>query len=234
MAKKSPTIYLLIGVIILWIVLAIIFGFFDLQISQSLYDPSADWATFLDDYGEFPGYAVIGIAFIVFLFTLGRREFGRLRVFAIVTILLAIVSPLIYVNVLKLIVYRFRFRALLSDYSNYTPWFASPIYISLSNSTASFPSGHTANAFMLVSLVFLVKDSIWKYPVVITTVGWGILVAYSRIIVGAHYASDVLFSACFSIIITILLYNLCISENNTIADFECPCLDQEACWCKPN
>ena len=41
---------------------------------------------------------------------------------------------------------------------------------------------------------------------IIVVIGWAIFVAASRVIVGAHYASDVLFSGGAACIITILLY----------------------------
>lgn len=59
---------------------------------------------------------------------------------------------------------------------------------------ASFPSGHTMNAvgtFVLVPFLlrrFDLKDSIWLHLIPYL---WAVLVAFSRILVGAHFASDV-------------------------------------------
>lgn len=225
--------YFLIGIVGLWMLLAILFGIYDLQISQAVYDPSSEWAQFGAEYGEYPGYAVVGIAFIVLVLSFGRSERRELQAFAFATILLAIVFPLLFVSGLKLIVYRVRFRNLLPDHSNFTPWFASPIQVSLNNSVASFPSGHTAMAFMLLPVIFLFRKSAWKYLVAVLVVGWGVFIACSRVVIGAHYASDVLFSACFGAVVTILLYKLFYGEeDNVFMDIECPCLDQEICHCR--
>ena len=65
-------------------------------------------------------------------------------------------------------------------------------------------------SFMFVPLLILVKDRKLKDPIrIITTIlvlGWAIFVGLSRIVVGAHYASDVLFSGMMASVITILFY----------------------------
>ncbi|MDX1798439.1 MAG: hypothetical protein R3255_07310 [Candidatus Lokiarchaeia archaeon] len=60
--KKSFTMKLLLGVIILWVILAIIFGFTDLQISILVVDENSAWGIFGREYGEAPGYGLIAIA----------------------------------------------------------------------------------------------------------------------------------------------------------------------------
>jgi membrane-associated phospholipid phosphatase len=56
----------------------------------------------------------------------------------------------------------------------------------------------------------LAKDRKWNDPVrIITTIGvisWGLIVAYSRILTGDHYASDVLFPTGVAFVVTLLLY----------------------------
>ena len=72
---------------------------------------------------------------------------------------------------------------------------------------ASFPSGHTMNAiasFVMIPFLlrrFGIKDSIWLHLIPYL---WGILVALSRIIVGAHFISDV----TMGYILGLLLYDL--------------------------
>ncbi|GAG16871.1 unnamed protein product, partial [marine sediment metagenome] len=107
---------------------------------------------------------------------------------------------------------RVRFRDLVPPppppgYTSFTPWFLPP-GISLDNS--SFPSGHAAMGWMFLPLLIIVKDRKIKDPiriiVSILVIGWGLFVGLSRIAVGAHYASDVLFSTGAATIITIFLY----------------------------
>jgi membrane-associated phospholipid phosphatase len=63
---------------------------------------------------------------------------------------------------------------------------------------------------MFLPLLIPLRKWQWKSPIrligTILIIGWGIFVGLSRIVVGAHYASDVLFSTFIPIIITILLF----------------------------
>lgn len=227
--------WILIGIV--WTVLAVLFGIYDLQISQTLYDPSSEWAQFGEDWGQIPSFFFIGIVFLLLLysFTLNKENALRreLMAFSFVVFLLTIICPLLIVQSLKLFVKRVRFRCLDASFSQYTPWFASPIELSYTSCYTSFPSGHTAQAFMFLPLIIPFRKTGLKWVMVILTVGWGIFVGASRVVIGAHYASDVLFSAFFSIVITLLLYNLLYGrEDQMMMDFNCPCLDQEICWCK--
>ena len=64
--------------------------------------------------------------------------------------------------------------------------------------------------FLWLPFLIVVKDRKWKDPVriifTILILGWGLLDGFSTILIGAHYASDVLFSACVAGVTTILLY----------------------------
>ncbi len=63
--------------------------------------------------------------------------------------------------------------------------------ISLSNNS-SFPSGHTATAFAIATvLILLMKDKKWQLPVLVAAV----LVGYSRIYLAQHFLADVLVGA---------------------------------------
>jgi len=63
---------------------------------------------------------------------------------------------------------------------------------------------------MFLPLLIPLRRLSWKNAIrimgTILIIGWGIFVGLSRIVVGAHYASDVLFSTFAAILITILLY----------------------------
>lgn len=71
------------------------------------------------------------------------------------------------------------------------PFEASQEIVKLSTGgSPSFPSGHTADAF-LIAFVFL---SVIKAPnyLKLAILIWAIAVAYSRIVLGVHYGSDIL------------------------------------------
>ena len=62
MFKNSIINKLILLVILSWVILAIIFGFLDLEISKAVVDEKSLWGKFGNDFGEAPGYGLIGIA----------------------------------------------------------------------------------------------------------------------------------------------------------------------------
>lgn len=252
--KESISTKLLLIIILIWITLAIVFGFTDLEISKAVVDQNSAWGIFGRDYGEVPGYAliaialatylgsfnknlnlqkipayisiIVGILFIIFAdnetdFYTGlaliipiifyviltwNKDWKNYRTIAGIISLLVIINPLIFVQLIKLLWGRVRFRDLAPSFIDYTPWFL-PQGIT---GNQSFPSGHTAMGWMFLPLLIVVKDrkntDIVKILFYILILGWGLFVGLSRIVIGAHYASDVLFSTMMAAIITILLY----------------------------
>jgi len=255
--KESLVDKLLISLIIFWVILAIVFGFTDLDISKAVVNKSSSWGNFGADYGEVPGYALVTIALsvliggynpdlrkqkipayviiligilllisgfifdsedlildgggiaislIVFVILTYNKDWKNYRNISAVITILVILNPLLFVQITKALTGRVRYRDLLSDFSNYTPWFLPPG----PSGNQSFPSGHTSMSFMFIPLLILIRERKWEDPVkIIVTflvVGWALFVGLSRIIVGAHYASDVLFSAGMATLITIIFY----------------------------
>ncbi len=248
--EKRPFLLLLFGI---WILLALVFIFFDLQISIVLVDYNSHWAKFVALYGEVPGHIVISISIFI-LFANGVRntkwldnlvriivliinsvlivnilyalfphiadEAGEVMVmtgmvmicqlvaviqlkkadlnpgrkhidFAKISLLLAIINPLIFVQTIKIIWGRTRFRDLTGDYYDYTPWFI-PQGVT---GHKSFPSGHTAMGWMVLPILLLLpKIGKRRWIVQGMIFLWGLFVAVGRIVIGAHYASDALFS----------------------------------------
>ena len=116
-----------------------------------------------------------------------------------VVYLVYIVVLLIGVSILKLCWGRIRFRQ-LSDFSDFSPWFL-PQGIT---GYVSFPSGHTANAaafYAITLFVPYIKHKAGKVLCYLIPIIWIIVMAASRVVVGAHYASDVLFGAAISIVL---------------------------------
>ena len=240
-------------VLVSWIILAIIFGIYDLNISIAVVDETSAWGDFGAVYGELPGWALIGIALatffggyiknlklkkipaliiivigmlfiiidsdfytgfsliipmIIYTIITWNKNWKNYRTLAGIISLLAVINPLLFVQIVKILCGRIRFRDLnLPEFTNFTPWFLPP---GLSSDGRSFPSGHTAMGWMLLPLLMVVKDRKIKDPyrivVTVLVIGWGLFVGLSRIVVGAHYASDVLFSTGMAAIVTLLLY----------------------------
>ena len=242
--------------LITWIILAIIFGFTDVEISIAVVDEASIWGNFGAEYGEIPGYALIAIAlatllgslltnlilqkipayvgiFVGILFIIlidddrfiqtgwsliisltiyvlltWKKDMKNYRKISGIIALLAVINPLLFVQITKILCGRIRFRNLTPPgYIEYTPWFLPP---GLTTGGNSFPSGHAAMSWMFLPMLIAVKDRKNTDPLKILTlilvIGWGMFVGLSRIAVGAHYASDVLFSTGAAIIATIFLY----------------------------
>lgn len=256
--KKSTSMKLLLIIIILWVILALVFGFTDLEISRFIVNENSIWGIFGRDYGEAPGYGLIAIALsaliggyndnlkkqkipayviisiglilvvlgisfnfqaliidgasvficvLFFLISTFNKDWKNYRKISAVIIILAILNPLLFVQITKILTGRIRFNNLAPGFIDYTPWFLPPGPLSGGD---SFPSGHTSMSFMLLPLLILfkerkLKDTI-RIIITILILGWAIFVGLARIIIGDHFASDVLFSAMMATVITILLY----------------------------
>lgn len=254
--------YLLL--LLLWIILAIILGIYDLDISKQLVNQNSRWAKFLEDYGMIPGILVIlsgifiyytfikqqsgiwpyfqkvvfflvssGLIFYLFDILLGQTVSDHLIIFlsisfainiiilivlhskvevqnliairfAKVVVTVALFGYVICIQIVKYLWGRVRFRELDFTFSQFTPWYL-PQGI---NGFDSFPSGHAAMGWILLPLlILLVNKKPWiKYSVLILILIWAVVLASSRVVIGAHYASDVLFGSFF-IILTFLILN---------------------------
>lgn len=254
--KKSLIMKLLLVIIISWFILALVFGFTDLEISRFIVDENSIWGIFGRDYGETPGYGLIAIALsaligsynhnlkkqkipayviisigiilvvlgiiinfqaliidgasvficvFFFLILTFNKDWKNYRKISAIIIILAVLNPLLFVQITKILTGRIRFNNLAPG--DYTPWFLPPGPLSGGD---SFPSGHTSMSFMLLPLLILLKDRKLNDPIrIVATIlilGWAVFIGLSRVIIGDHYASDVLFSAMMAAVITILLY----------------------------
>lgn len=203
---KVELVLLAIG----WVILALLFGIYDLEISKSLYNPDDLVSQFIENIGVVLFFKYVAGIIIVGIWARGLEDEERkLRIkkntVFILTIFIVIIVIVILL-VLKLNIYRVRFRYLDSNYSEFTSWYAPVIKFSMSDHATSFPSGHTALAFMVMSLSLFFSEKKVKYSILFGGFMWGLFVGYHRIVFGAHYASDVLFGAGISLLLMSLLY----------------------------
>lgn len=82
-------------------------------------------------------------------------------------------------------------------------------------STASFPSAHTAEVFLLATAITLLFPN--KRLVIIAAWIWALLISYSRMALGVHYPSDVLASMIISSSIAVVLCRFLIKRDFLIA-----------------
>lgn len=164
--------------------------------------------SFLDDSGKVIlvlGYLIGQILIIQLSNNINYLSQRKSRNFSRITLYLTLITPLILVQSFKILWGRVRFRDLAANYTNFTPWF-QPQGIT---GNYSFPSGHTAMGWMLLPiLILLTNKDIWLHRIIGAVILiWGVIVALGRIVIGAHYASDVVFSTGTAFISFILLYN---------------------------
>ena len=105
---------------------------------------------------------------------------------------LLFVAGLITVWSIKIPWGRWTYRDMLEigDLSLFTPWYLPQG----NNGHHSFFSGHTAMAFLVLPVVMLFRKNKNHYAIAwMLALSWGIIGAVSRVKIGAHFPSDVLF-----------------------------------------
>lgn len=135
------------------------------------------------------------------------------RKFAIIGII-TLLAQVLVIEGMKYLWGRVRFRDLLAQgsYDAFTPWY-HPNGI---NGNKSFPSGHTAGAGMsyLMMLLPYASDKLKKHPSIcfIIPFVYTSIVAYTRLVMGAHYLSDVTMGGVVSF--TIVIIAMTVYEKN--------------------
>ncbi len=112
------------------------------------------------------------------------------------------VATFVIIWLFKLTWGRVRFRQGGSDPDVFTPWYLPQGF----NGYYSFPSGHTANATVILTVTLYFKfmsekTKKWKPIIIVTLAVWLAAVALSRVLIGAHFLSDVLFGAAITLAI---------------------------------
>ena len=107
-------------------------------------------------------------------------------------------------NLMKMLWGRVRFRSMTVPYSDFTPWYI----LNGSNGNHSFPSGHTnsAGSSYLLMLLPLVSEKCRKHKTALfmTAFIYTSTVALTRLVMGAHYLSDVTIGGTISFTSTLL------------------------------
>ena len=176
-------------------------GWVDRPLAAYFRDAGAVWRPFFGPIGSLgvamPYLIVFGIAFIVLRWGGNLPPFerwaARMRAAAPIPALLfsGIAVSGILVDILKVIVGRPRPKLLFSAGSYEFSW------IGLSADHWSFPSGHAATAAALAAALWC----LWPHPVLFYAVG-AALVALSRVVMGAHYLSDVVMGGFIGVVVT--------------------------------
>lgn len=137
-----------------------------------------------------------------------KEELRRAAIVGVLTFVFVIIT----FNSIKLLWGRERYRHMIEigSFAGYSRWFI-PQGIASGNEFMSFPSGHSANAAIMIWITLIptfvtsLKDK--KNWFIGFAVLWILLVPVSRIIVGAHFASDVTMGVTIALVIFTLLKN---------------------------
>lgn len=137
-----------------------------------------------------------------------KEELLRAAIVGVLTFVFVIIA----FNSIKFLWGRERYRHMIEvgSFTGYSMWFIPQGFAS-GNEFMSFPSGHSANSAIMVWITLIptfvtnLKDK--KSWFIGFAALWSILVPISRILVGAHFASDVTMGVSITLVIFTLLKN---------------------------
>ena len=161
-------------------------------------------ATFIDDFFSANSFYIIDRSILVIIFSVAytftiwrvyKSDFQPSSThlyFSSLAIIVVLLYSLLVVNLItKPLWGRIRFNDLV-HYSDFTAWYLPQGY----TGNRSFISGHVSMGVMVWALTPLIKKYSSNTQVIfkILFFVWALIVALGRIIIGAHYLSDVFFS----------------------------------------
>lgn len=178
----------------------------DERLALYLYEPKSEFAWFLRQYSQFP-MIVISVIFLTFILIPPlRNKYPSIRHNALIWLFSLLFGAGLFVHTfLKDTIDRPRPRetVLLGGNQNYTGAFGLKTEVEAAAQTTenakaefkgkSFPSGHVAMASMLLVPFFALRRRKPKIALSFLTIGtaYGLLVGYARMVIGAHYFTDV-------------------------------------------
>lgn len=184
----------------------------DRNLSARFYQAAAPPGWFLKDalpwrwlyrYGEYPGILMALGAFLALCGSIWRRTRARYRRHCLVLILSVALGPGVLVNgLLKPYWGRPRPRHIVQfgGKQSFRPWWrpAGP------GGGQSFPSGHAAMGYVLISGATLIAcRRVWlRRWALAGTLGYGTLMGLTRIVQGGHFLSDVAWSGLLVTLLT--------------------------------
>lgn len=115
-------------------------------------------------------------------------------------------------NTVKIIVGRPRFWTIEDPTFEYLPWYkiSGPVF---SDDLMSFVSGHTSNAFIMISFAWMFfYETQWMEKVLYASLLWGTLVAAGRLFSGQHFLTDVAFAGILTVTLFLLFHHRMIKK----------------------
>lgn len=168
---------------------------------------------------------ILFISYIIVSYVIAKKiKFTNkleLRQAAIVGVLMFFFVVITF-NLIKMGWGRERYRHMIAEgsFEGFSLWFIRQGFTT-NNEFMSFPSGHSANGAIMIWLTliptFIPKLKNKQVMINICVILWIILVTASRVVVGAHFASDVTMGATITLIVFSLL------RKKYIKDFRSNC-----------
>lgn len=188
----------------LWVALLAQAAPYDLAISRAMTDRGSAFGQWVARFGEWPAWAVL-LGLVSLSLVPRLRASPRLAALAPLTramVALALLHPLLITQALKHGWGRIRFRNLAPGSLDFSPFY----HPTGPGTGESFPSGHVAMAFVLCLVPFyLARRGQRPWLAWLGVLIYGLIVVGGRILAGAHYLTDCLFSAGLSMLLAALL-----------------------------
>ena len=169
----------------------------DLSFSTAVAQPEHPYAQLIYHHGTWPSGFLYAAAIIWLSAATLRGRSNLVSLMAAVLLAHALIHPLLITSGLKFLFGRLRFHQLPPGGAGFTPFYLPTPGLG----GRSFPSGHVASAVVLTPLVVVSwRERRRGLAAVLAsiTVVWGLSVAWGRILHGAHYLTDCIFSLGFS------------------------------------
>lgn len=218
---KKTTRKLLTKHLIIWflvfITLSLPFWFSNLDISllKPYYKPQSGWFLsqqpfwdFIYKYGIFLSYLLVFVSFIMIAASYWLVKVIKWRKPAVFLIIVMLLGPGVLVNAtFKDHWGRPRPRE-IKEFGGKEDYVK--LWVKGDSGGKSFPSGHASTAFfMAIPFLFLIQRyKKWAWVFFIVGTLYGVLMAYTRLIAGGHFASDSLWAAAMVWLSGIVAYHI--------------------------
>ncbi len=216
-SRAANVNYLLVAVIgsvvvlvaVTWIIITLDL---DRRIAARFYDPSRGWYlaarqpwSWLYHYGTIPGIVLALSALAGWFWSYSSDRFRSLHRYFLVIVLTAVLGPGVIVNgILKNYWSRPRPREVQEFGGSWT--YRHAHQPGIPGKGESFPCGHCSMGFLFCSLLVFRKHRPWlAYSGAAVGISLGSLLSIARIVQGAHYLSDTLWSMGILLILPLAL-----------------------------
>ena len=190
--------------ILFWVLAACCYG-------VSIYYPAGEYFGINGFYGIAPkwvGYLIVfipeALAMLLGYHLFKDCENDKMWIIFVIVIALLVFALIFVIPTLKDIVHRPRYRLIAATGAEFHNWWEpckdykelKELYNTVSDNFKSYPSGHTAEAsILLVTTLFLPlagkKFEKYQWPLFIGSCCLIVIVAFARILAAAHFLSDV-------------------------------------------